>query len=81
MSELNWNQMLVKRAKELIQKSGLKKKTIAERAGYSKEELADILHGRREIKASDVPRIAKGLRIQPNELFSPRENGERTKEL
>ena len=53
----------------LIKEEGFKQYVIAKRAGYSIQMLSDMLHGRRLIKAHDVPRLARALNVTPNDLY------------
>ena len=47
-----------------IKEKGFKQTYVAESAGYTPQELSDMLNGRRLIKACDIPRIAKALRSE-----------------
>lgn len=53
----------------IIAQKGLKNLYVAENAGYTPQELSDMLNGRRLIKACDIPRIAKALGVEINYLF------------
>ena len=53
----------------LIEKSGLKKKSIAEAMGLSYKQFSDLLCGRRVIRESDIPLICRALKTDPNTLF------------
>lgn len=59
----------VENLKELIEKSGLKNKVIAQSIGFSDKQFSDLLNGRRVIKEKDIPMICKALGTDPNELF------------
>lgn len=52
-----------------IKENGFKQTYVAETAGYTPQELSDMLNGRRLIKACDIPRIAKALGVEINYLF------------
>ena len=52
-----------------IKEKGFKQTYVAESAGYTPQELSDMLNGRRLIKACDIPRIAKALGVEINYLF------------
>lgn len=54
------NEPLSNRLKIIIAQKGLKNLYVAESAGYTPQELSDMLNGRRLIKACDIPRIANG---------------------
>lgn len=53
----------------LILKKGIKQKIVAERAGYTPQELSDMLNGRRLIKACDIPRIAEALDSKSDDIY------------
>ncbi len=53
----------------IIREDGLKKKTVAEKAGFSQKEFSAMLHGRKLILAEYVIPIANALGKTPNDLF------------
>lgn len=63
------NEPLSSGLKVIIAQKGLKNLYVAESAGYTSQELSDMLNGRRLIKACDVPKIAKALGVEINYLF------------
>ena len=63
------NEPLSNGLKIIIAQKGLKNLYVAENAGYTPQELSDMLNGRRLIKACDIPRIAKALGVEINYLF------------
>lgn len=56
----------------IIRENGIKQSFVAMRIGCSKQELNDMLNGRRIIKVNDVPKICSALGVGIDELF--REN-------
>lgn len=58
-----------KHIKAIIQERRLKQNVVANKAGYSKQMFNYMLNNRREIKDTDVIRIAQALDVTPNELF------------
>ena len=54
----------------LIDEKGLKQVYVADKAGYTPQELSDMLRGRRLIKASDIPKIAYALGVTSNEIYA-----------
>lgn len=54
---------------KIIDKKGLKRKAVAEKAGYSEQMLCDMLNGRRIIKITDVITLGKALDVNTNTLF------------
>ena len=51
-----------------IEKSGMKKNVIAERAGLTKQKLCDIIAKRRNLDSNEMMRICDAMGISPNEL-------------
>lgn len=49
--------------KLMIAKRGLKNLYVAEKAGFTAQELSDMLNGRRLIKACDIPKFRNTVRI------------------
>lgn len=52
-----------------IKELGLKNNAVAEKAGYTDQQLSDMLNGRRIIKPCDVLAIADALGVGVAELF------------
>ena len=50
------NEPLARGIKVIIAKKGLKNIYVAEKAGFTSQELSDMLNGRRLIKVCDVPK-------------------------
>lgn len=69
MQIAEYNEPVAKNIAEVIGDKGLKQIYIAEKAGYSPQELNDMLNGRRLIKASDIARISSALEVDVNNLF------------
>lgn len=69
MSIQEKNYPVARRISDLIREKGIKQGHIAVKAGYSENEFSAMLNGRKIIIASDIPKIAKALEIQPNDLF------------
>lgn len=63
------NEPLSNELKQIIARKGLKNLYVAENAGYTAQELSDMLNGRRLIKACDIPKIAKALGVEINYLL------------
>lgn len=55
--------------RELITESGMKQKTVAERAGFTQQMMSDMLQGRKVIRAEFVPQLCAALGVSPNQLF------------
>ena len=53
----------------IIDEKGLKKSSIAKKAGMKPQELTDMLNGRKLIKVKDIMTLAQALQVDMNELF------------
>ena len=42
---------------------------MAEKAGFTAQELSDMLNGRRLIKACDVPRLAFAMEVKEGDIY------------
>ncbi|WP_294785737.1 helix-turn-helix transcriptional regulator [uncultured Eubacterium sp.] len=69
MQIAEYNEPVAKNIAEVIASNGLKQIYIAEKAGYSPQELNDMLNGRRLIKANDIARISTALGVDVNRLY------------
>lgn len=55
--------------REIIAEKGLKNLYVAEKAGFTAQELSDMLNGRRLIKACDIPRLAEALEVKTDDIY------------
>lgn len=69
------NEPLAKGVQIIISEKGLKNLYIAQKAGYSQQELSDMLNGRRLIKACDIPRIATALGVKADDIYAAGQKG------
>jgi len=53
----------------IIDEKGLKKAGVAKRAGFTQQQLSDMLAGRKTIKAEMIPAICGALGCEPNDLY------------
>lgn len=53
----------------IIAQKGFKNIYVAKKAGYTAQELSDMLNGRRLIKACDIPRLARALGVRENDIY------------
>lgn len=60
----------------IIDRKGLKHKSIAEKAGYTVQQFSNLLNCRKTIECSDIWKIASALEVTPNELFGINEESE-----
>lgn len=69
MSIAVYNEPIAKQISLIIENKGLKKCKVAQRANIPPQMLSEMLNGRRIIKACDIPKIAKALEVDPNDLY------------
>lgn len=72
------NSVVAKNLKNIISRKALKQTALAERAGYSPQELNDMLNGRRLMRAVDIAAIlnvVKEVGVDANDLFKNYEAG------
>ena len=55
----------------IIERKGLKKKAVAEKAGISAQDFSQILGGRRLMKISEVIAFAEALGVELNDIMQP----------
>lgn len=55
---------------KLMEERGVKQVYVAKKAGYTAQELSDMLNGRRLIKACDIPRIAEALNVTSDDIYA-----------
>ena len=63
------------RVKEIMQEKGIKQAYVAKTAGFTAQQLSDMLNGRKMIKVCDIPRIASALGVTVDELYSVKREG------
>lgn len=66
------NEPVAKNISRIIKESGLKQKYIAQKAGFTAQELNDMLNGRRLMRAVDIASIIDALDVDANALFGMR---------
>ena len=64
-----YNAMLPENIARIIQERGFKQTAIAQRAGFTDQQLSDMLNGRKIIKPCDVVALSEALGVTTNELF------------
>mgnify|MGYP005789881097 CR=1 FL=1 len=69
MQIADFNAPAAKNISKIIEKKGLKQIYVAEKAGYKPQELSDMLNGRKLIKVCDIPRLAKALEVEIDEIY------------
>ena len=63
------NEPFVKGLKLIIKEKGLKNVYVAEKSGFTAQELSDMLNGRKLIKECDIPKLARALGVKENEIY------------
>lgn len=76
MTIVEANEPVANGVRVIIALKGLKNVYVAEQSGFSKQELSDMLNGRRLIKACDIPKLAKGLGVKESEIYEAGKKGE-----
>lgn len=69
MSINELNSPVTARIIQIMKNKRLKQNAVAERAHLSKQQFSSMLNGRRLIKVSELPILAKALDATPNDLF------------
>ena len=70
------NAPLSKGIQIIIAEKGFKNLYIAQKAGFTSQELSDMLNGRRLIKACDVPKLADALGVEAGDIYEAGKKGE-----
>lgn len=55
--------------RRIIKQKGLVQKVVATKSGFSATQFADMMHGRKTLKADYIPRIAEAMGVPAGELF------------
>ena len=69
MSIAEYNAPVAGNIVRFIDEHGLKHAYVAKKAGYTKQELSYMLHGRKLIKVCDIQRLLCALGTDANTLF------------
>ena len=64
-----YNSRVATNVKEVIREKGLKQSAVALKAGFSVQELNDMLNGRKIIKAVDIEKLAIILGVDANRIL------------
>ena len=60
---------IAERIQSLLRERGLVQRRVAAEAGFSAQQMNDMLHGRKLILAEDLPRIAAAMGVSPAAFF------------
>ena len=77
MRAKEYNVVLPENICRIINEKGMKQGAVAERAGYSKQPLSDMINGRRIIKPCDILALANVLGVTVGDLFKISKSKER----
>lgn len=55
--------------RNIISQKGMKQCVVAERAGFTKQELSNILNGHKLLRVEHIPRLAEALGVEIAELY------------
>lgn len=64
------NEPFVSGLRVITAEKGLKNLYVAEKAGFTAQELSDMLNGWRLIKACDIPKFAKALNVKLDDIYA-----------
>lgn len=53
-----------------IRKRGLRQRFVAEKAGFTEQQLSDMIKGRKTIKAEYLPAIATAIGVEISEIYA-----------
>ena len=67
---MEWNEIIINNIRTIIREKGYLQKSVANRAGYSKQTFNNMLNGRRAIRADEIPRIASALGCESSDLYN-----------
>lgn len=60
---------IISNIKNILSEKGLKQGYVAEKSGFTDQQLSNILNFRKQLRVEHIPRIAYGLGVEPNEIF------------
>lgn len=69
MNVSSYNAMLPVNIACAIKMRGMKNNTVAERAGFTKQQFSDMLNGRKIIKPCDILAISDAIGVSVGDLF------------
>ncbi len=64
------NEPVANGLKVIIAQKGIKNLHVAEKAGFTPQELSDMFNGRRLIKACDIPKFANVLGVKTDDIYA-----------
>ena len=60
---------IAKNVCRLIKDKGLKKRYVAEKAGFTAADFSRMINGKKIIRAEYIPAIAHALGVTPNDIY------------
>ena len=70
MNAYESNKRIADNIKAIIRDLCISQSVLSQKAGYSKQQLNNMLQGRKLIRVDDIPRIAEALSLTPNDLYN-----------
>ena len=70
------NEPLSSGIRVIIAQKGFKNIYVAEKSGFTPQELSDMLNGRRLIKACDIPKLARAMEVKESDSYEAGKKGE-----
>lgn len=69
---MEWDEIIRANIRTIIKEKGFLQKAVASRAGYSSQKFNNMLTGRRNIRADEIPHIANALGCCSEDIFAPK---------
>lgn len=57
------------RLKQYMSENGLKQKVIAEKSGFTENQMSQMLNGKRNISADELEIICNAMNAKPNDIY------------
>lgn len=67
--------MVAEGIRRSMESKGLYQKYVAERAGFTEQQLTDMIKGRKIIRAEYLPALATAIGVEISEFYKPAERG------
>ena len=64
---------VVSNIRNIISQKGMKQVFVAEKAGFTKQELSNILNGHKLLRVEHLPNLARALEVEISDLY-PKKN-------
>ncbi len=70
---------ILKKIESRIKETGMKQYVVAEKAGFTPNEMSAILNGRKLLRVEHISLIANALGVEPNDLYGIGKEDDSTK--